>query len=438
MHRFLLAAAVAALLSTQAEAFQHASASGPDWDAAKKESEARKAAADARKAEAEAETAATKAQFGTLADYSREGNTTVGDKAGQLESAMLSAESTRRLGNLIVRDVCIRDPSLCVAQTSVAVLAIAAKEPPAPGPSAVAPVPSPTGLCGEMVDPTPGTTKLYVVSETQTLTFDTADQVQASLCGAQRKLQRGIAMSEQLKSGGQALAVLSGALTALSIAGNLLRSDYSVQGVTVATDDLLLAKAVVNAGQGRIVVPVMIPAVYRPAALTTGNPLLVSIGALDQLREQAATLAAGHKSKAAALTKRGKKVAGVAKVNSDVAAELEAAVKAYDDYLTKIATPSDKGVSELAEAARQARMRSDLANGSRLLTLKMNAAGGTTYSKKNFFATMFGIPFYVSGGTVASFTLIDGQTGTVLGAGDYSSSAGFEQIQKFHSRRARQ
>ena len=73
MHRFLLAAAVAALLSTQAEAFQHASASGPDWDAAKKESEARKAAADARKAEAEAETAATKAQFGTLARLRRLG-----------------------------------------------------------------------------------------------------------------------------------------------------------------------------------------------------------------------------------------------------------------------------------------------------------------------------------------------------------------------------
>jgi hypothetical protein len=117
-----------------------------------------------------------------------------------------------------------------------------------------------------------------------------------------------------------------------------------------------------------------------------------------------------------------------------VAAELGAAIKGYDDYIAKISAPSEKGVSELAEAARQAWMRADLDSGSYLLTVKMNAAGGSTYTKKNFFTFLGGTPFYVSGGTVASFTFIEGATGQVAKAGAYGVAGGFKSLGAVHRR----
>lgn len=436
-HAFLLAISTA-IAAAPAIAFQTTSTS-PDWDLIKKESEARKAAADARAAESAAETAAAKAQFGTLADVTREGKTDLGDKAGQLESAILSAESTRGLSALIVRDVCIRAEHICLAQRSETAV-LPDGQPSGPkrlgdAQSTAPEIPPPSAnMCGDVVAAASGTVRLYIVTEAEKLNFDTADVVQASLCGAQKQLERAIANASTATD--VLAAGFAGVLTALNIAGNLLRTDYAVQGVAVTADDLLLAKAVATAAQGRIAVPTMIPAIYRPTGLTADNPLLQAIGAIDQLRDQATDLATSHRAEAARLAKKGKPFEAQAKEEADKAAKLEAAIKNYQDYLTKVTTPSDKGTSEFAEAARQARIRADLAAGSYILSVKMNATGGTTYTKKNFFASMIGIPFHISGGSVGSFTLIEGSSGAVRGAGTYAQSAGFEQIGKLHRSRS--
>lgn len=432
MRNALILTGILMLAASPATGFQSTESTGTDWDLMKKESEARKAAADARAAESAAETAAAKAQFGTLADVTREGKTDLGDKAGILESAILSAESTQQLSALIVRDVCARATNLCGDDKASGAQGAIAQVSPATIRDNAVTVPD---MCSDISTSGSGTTKLYIVSESEKLTFDTADVVQASLCGAQRQLQRSI--SESLRASDQVTAGLPAALTALNIVGNLLRSDYAIQGVAITTDDLLLVKAVATAGQSRIAVPIMIPSIYRPTGLTPDNPLLRAIAAIDQLRDQALELAVSHKAEAARLTKKGKAFAAQAKAHSDKGAKLDAAVKQYQDYLAKVTTPSDKGISEFAEAARQARIRADLAAGSTILSVKMNAAGGTTYTKKNFFATMIGIPFYISGGSVGSFTLIDGRSGAILGAGTYGRSAGFEQIRDLHRARSR-
>jgi hypothetical protein len=395
-----------------------------DWDAAKKESEARKAAADADKAEAEAKAAAIKAQLGGIADYKTEGNTTATNNAGQVEAAILSSVATRAAADRIVTEVCIRGPKLCQPYTATSV-------PAGSGGGAI-----PASVCDDLATTAVAAApKLYVFTESEKPSFDAAEGVQAALCGINKKLDAAIANSERLTTGGSSQAFAPAALfTIANVAANLFRTDYSFQGIAVTSDDLLLAKLFVAAASGHVNVPIHVPSIYRPAALSVDNPLMAALVKLDETRTQAARLSDKHKKTAGSLAKGGKAQAARAKANSEVAAALDAAIKSYDDYLAKITTPSDKGVSELAEAARQLRIRNDLASGSYLITLKMNTAGGSSYTKKNFWTFLGGAPFYVSGGTVASYTLIDGQSGAVLGSNAVGIAGGYERIGEIHRR----
>jgi hypothetical protein len=395
-----------------------------DWAVLKAESEARKAAADARKAEADASAAATKAQLGDLANVSTTGTTTAGDKAGTIEAAILSNATTRTISARIISDLCARAPELCASRSSGSL---------APMPQASAQ----STICDAMSGSQgAGPVKLYVVTEAEKPTFDTAENVQAALCGIQRKLSQAILDSERLTSGGAAQALApAAALTLLNTAANLFRSDYAVQGVAVSPDDALLAKSVAAAAIGRVTAPVILPAIYRPAALAPDNPLLILITGIESNRTRANELARQHTATGTNLKRRGKRDAKQVEAHAAVAGQLNAAVKSYDDYVTKISTPSDKGLSELAEAARQMQMRADLAAGSYLLSLKMNAAGGSSYTKKNFWTFLGGVPFHVSGGTTASYALINGREGTVAGAGTYGAAGGFKSIGRIHKRR---
>ena len=321
----------------------------------------------------------------------------------------------------IVQDICVRANPLCKAAPAIA------PQPPTPLAASSA--------CAAL-DGSGGAFKLYIVTEAEKPNFDTVETVQASLCGLQRRLEKGIAASDRLRSGGAIPAFAPAAIFAIaSIVGNLFRSDYTVQGVTLTADDLLLAKAVAGAATPSIKAPIALPSVYRPAALTSDNPLVAAIAFVDQLRAQATQLSATHKANATSMGKKGKAFAARAAAQSAVAADLDAAAKAYDDYLAKVSTPSDKGVSELAEAARQAKVRADLQAGSYMLAVKMNAAGGSTFTRKNFWTFLGGVPFHVSGGTVASYTLVDGKTGNVAGAGSYGVAGGFESVGSLHRRK---
>jgi len=415
-----IASSVLALAAfTSANAQQAPARLDVDWGALKEESEARKAAADARKAEADADAAAAKAEFGGLADASTQGTTTAGDKAGQIEAAILSNAATRKVAIRIVSDVCARAPSLCSAAPARALI----------------PQPVPATACAGL-DGSGGSVRLYIVTEAEKPTFDNAETVHASLCGLQRRLEKAISASDRLRNRGVEAVIAPAAIFAIAnVVGNLFRSDYVVQGVAITPDDLLLAKTVAAAAGSAVKVPILLPSVYRPAALTSDNPLVSALTAIDQLRAQAAGLSVIHRRSAASTGGKGRGPAGRAAVQTAVASELEAAIKAYDEYLAKITTPSEKGVSELAEAARQARIRADLQAGSYLLAVKMNAAGGSSFTTKNFWTFLGGVPFHVSGGAVASFTLIEGGSGAVAGAGSYGVAGGFDSIGAVHRRK---
>lgn len=405
---------------------QNSPAPNIDWAAAKAESDARKAAADARKAEAEAESAAAKAQFGDLANITSQGSTTAGDKAGQVEASILSMGTTRTISARIVSDMCIGAPALCAPKGN--------DDQPSPSTAATETWPS---ACTDFSDLQPAAPiKLYIVTESEKPTFDTLEIVQAALCGIQNKFDKAIADSDRLQRGGAAPVIAPAAIFSIAnIVGNLFRSDYAVQGVTITADDTLLAKSVASEALGKISVPIVLPSIYRPSAMTQDNPLIVILAKMNAVRSRVTELAEQHKKSATSLKSKGTKFAKSAEDHNAVAIQLETAAKSYDDYLAKIALPSEKGMSELAEAARTARMRFDLASGSYLLSVKMHAVGGTTYTKKNFFTFLGSVPFFVSGGTTASFALIEGRTGHVVSTAGYGAAGGFESIGKIHRNR---
>lgn len=402
-------------------------AENAESEARTKRAEARKSEADARKSEADADTAAMKSQLGGLSEYSIDGTASATSGAGAIEGSILASQAAQSAAKQIVTDVCAKAAQLCAAPAP----------PPAEGQPATDPPPAPTpppipNICDDLtVSAGTDSPKLYIYSEAEKPVFDSAEVVQAALCGMNRKLDVAIANSEIVNHGTSRAVGPSGIFTLISAAANLLRSDYSFQPITVTPDDLLLVKHFVAEASNRVSAPVFVPTLYRQAALTVRNPLMAAVTQMNILRDQAAKLSNEHNAKAASLGK-GKNGAKAAKSHNDAAAQLDAAIKTYDEYLTKITTPSDKGISELAESARQSQVRKDLASGSYLLTLKMNAAGGLGYTKKNFWTFLGGAPFYVSGGAVASYALIEGHTGAVRGGGSYGVASDFKRIGELH------
>jgi hypothetical protein len=400
------------------------------------------AEANARKAKVEADAAELKAKIPDFGTGDIKGTTTVGAKAGQLEAAMLSAEATGVAASRLVDQIC-KDLAQCTGPVVRA-----------PAPPALAVVTN-DDVC-VLIAPPAGTNnlpKLYIYSEAERPNFDVADGVAAQFCAAQRQFEAAMRVSSQVpdslaKAPAVKIAVVAAVVPALpaisaaiSAAASIFKSDFAVDGVDVAPDDLLLAKLVAAQSNARLGWTAVIPALYRPVALVPDSPVVQRRLSLDKQKAAADERVKHHRARAIKLTPAagdkspGAKESGALAAKHVAAAEtLEAAIKAYDALFTKLATPTDKGVTELSEAARQSVMQADLARGAYLLVLKMNAAGGSHTTKKNFITFFGGIPFQVSGGSVVSYALLDGRDARVVGAGSVAAAGGHQSLGKIHRR----
>jgi hypothetical protein len=202
----------------------------------------------------------------------------------------------------------------------------------------------------------------------------------------------------------------AGAMTALSVVGNLLRSDYSAQLIELTKDDLLLTKAVGLAlRNARPDAWVLVPSLYTETTLTEANPAVVRLAQLQQLRARLEPKASRNSKGEAGL-----------------------AAKAFDDWFQKMSTSDDKGSTPLALVARQARVAELLRGGGYLLLLKVNESGGSTYTQKNFWTFLGTMPFSVSGGTVVSYTLFRGSDGALVDSHVVPISSGFARVHQVH------
>jgi hypothetical protein len=119
----------------------------------------------------------------------------------------------------------------------------------------------------------------------------------------------------------------------------------------------------------------------------------------------------------------------------DAAANLKTAsdqgkvgVALYDGFITKLTTPDDKAKVPLAAIIQQEAVRSALKGGANLMTAKISSAGGTYYTRKNFWSFFGAMPFFTMGGVVVDYSLFNGRTGFVLSAGAVPVDGGFFKV----------
>jgi hypothetical protein len=233
-------------------------------------------------------------------------------------------------------------------------------------------------------------------------------------------------------------AMIGAGLDAANKILGFFRTDYSIQGVTVTADDLLLINALADAlVLSAKEVKVSLPALYNSPALLGDSPIVTQLDSLTDKRvalQQKVDLAA---STVDALTAAAGKETDDArkKQKVDAAASLKTAsdqgkvtVSLYDGLLTKITTPDDKAKVPLAAIIQQAAVRSALEGGAKLMTAKISSAGGTYYTRKNFWSFFGAMPFFTMGGVVVNYSLFAGKTGFVLRAGEVPVDGGFFKV----------
>ncbi len=211
------------------------------------------------------------------------------------------------------------------------------------------------------------------------------------------------------------------------------RTDYSIQGIVVASDDLQLINALAGALTEKNI-GVYLPAIYNAMALNNSSV----VSELKSLADQRAKLQ-GNVDKATGksdeLTAEAAKETDVAKKKQltdgaaklkDLAASGKNVVAACDAFLTKLTTADDKSKVPLAIIAQQRAVREQLSKGGAvLMTAKVSSAGGTYYTKKNMWTFFGAMPFYVMGGAVINFTVMEGPGGKVIVAGALPVDAGY-------------
>lgn len=231
-------------------------------------------------------------------------------------------------------------------------------------------------------------------------------------------------------------AMIGAGLDAANKILGYFRTDYSIQGVTITADDLLLINALAGAftEKGK---KVSVPALYNAPALLGDSAIITQLDgltskrvALQQKVDLAAStvdalIAAAGKDTDAAKKKQKADAAAILKTASD---QGKVTVSLYDGLLTKLTSPDDKAKIPLAAIIQQDAIRSALAGGANLMTAKISSAGGTYYTRKNLWSFFGAMPFFTMGGVIVNYSLFDGRTGVVLGAGAVPLDGGFFKV----------
>lgn len=233
-------------------------------------------------------------------------------------------------------------------------------------------------------------------------------------------------------------AVIGAAFDAANKILGFFRTDYSIQGVAVTVDDLLLINSLANVMTDKGV-KIKLPTLYNASALLSISPVVAQLDsltakrvALQQKLNLAPALVDDLTAAAAKETdplKKAKEVEAAANLKA-ASDEGKVTVSLYDGLLTKLTTPDDKAKLPLGAIIQQDAIRTALQNGSKLMTVKVSSTGGTYYTRKNLWSFFGTMPFFTMGGAVINYTLLDGNSGVVLSAGAIPIDGGFFKIHK--------
>ncbi|HEX8380861.1 MAG TPA: hypothetical protein VF619_09980 [Allosphingosinicella sp.] len=446
----------------------------PEVDRLEKEKkiyEAKEAMWKAREAASKAESAAATAKFGPLASVSNEGGVSFGkegETAGKLEANLLAALATREAADRLAQ-------RLCDTLTPGAGVRGRCNK-------AVAKLPEPKltydieadATCEQRLTASDGLPTLVTMpqwderpvvflSEADNANFEVYESLMVRLTSLGKQMCNALDVAAQQspnselllsrlrgKSGGSTAGGegfvggggpgLAAIATAVDTVARLFETEYKVSDIALNEETMLLIKETMAAykmrrPKSRIFAPELFPL----TPVSPDNPIRLKLSAMDATLSEITTAAGEQRQLQNALTPFAEKAPKElqAAVNSAVDAHeanaktLSDLAKAYTDLLVTLSTPAE-GKSQLAVALRQAESAQSLKRGGVLALLKMNMRGATSFTKKNFFTAFGGMPFYVSGGAVASYAVMDGQSGEVLDSISVPIASGFQSVPEVH------
>lgn len=379
--------------------------------------DAKKAAADAQTAQAQAELAAMKAKIGEVPTSSQTGTVDLKDKAGYLEASLLASRAIVNVTSEIVNRIpCLyKDKTVLLTGTS-----------DVPNFGALMTFNAQINILKKaMADADKATTYAKEKYPTAEIEIKAAPFVAIAAAGL------------VLEAGSKLL--------------NYFKTDFTVGGVQITLEESIvihaLAGPLVDSGKFK---EVLISSLLNPASLSnnmteTLNDLessrikakngeeseakavkwyLNKVGEAEKLKTAADE--AFNKSKAAERVALKKKVDAAVKILDDTKKGLEAhklaeagwrqVVGLYDTFFTKLLTIDDKGVVPLSLIAKEEAINNKINDGLMLIT-KLQAYGGSYYTKKNLWTALGAMPYFNSGGAVISYVLIQGPDRKVVQSG---------------------
>lgn len=368
--------------------------------------------ADAKKELRDSQAAAATAAFGPLGTYQGAQGTVTLDDANRsvFETTLLAAravdQAADEMGNRLVRTISAADGR---ASKNAAVR-----------PFASLPPVSQMGtdqLCEEAkrVDlpmPAPSASKpVVIVSQNTAVATDLADSFAVSTSAVAHQLCNTLSPQTAELAGGSAAAVGAAA----NILANLIRADYSVYGILLNADQSLLTKRVALAymnGAAAAAHPVYLPDLAPFNLRDERNPAARRLLVMERIRSEASRKA---------------------QADPAMKVSLEEAIKAYDELRTGLTTPTDEKPPLITAIFRQAAVAGLLDQGGYLVVTNIHMLGGTSYTKKNFFTFIGGMPYFVSGGGITSYLVQDGLSGPVLDTVTYPVTSGFHRVNGIHA-----
>lgn len=386
-----------------------------DLENEKKVVDAQKALEDSEKALLDSKASRATAAFGPLGSYQgAQGTTTVGESNRSVfETTLLAAQAidaaADQMGQRLAVAVRMREQQRAQLTASSNGLVSSA---PLIRPSQM----SEPQLCDEArsimlpVQPLTTARPVVIVSQSTGLSTELVDGFAVSTAAVAHQI------CDAMRSGEIKAGSLAAASAVVNTVANLLRTDYSVYGISLTPDQSLLTKRVAlafmnNRNANSLSNPVYLPDQMPFNLRDDRNPAVRRLHVMEMLRNAASQAAEGDNARKVAI---------------------EQAVDAYDKLRAALTTPANDKPAPISAIFRQASIASLLDQGGYLALTNIHMLGGTSYTKKNFFTSLVSMPYYVSGGGLTSYQVQEGFSGPLLDTITFHLTSGFHNVNGIH------
>jgi hypothetical protein len=378
--------------------------------AAKELADAEKTLAESKKSQADAQLAAFKASLGEVPQAPYTGSVELKDKVGQTEAALLAARA--------------------VAEAA-AILGDRIEELKLTGNRVVLVFPS---------------SDLPTFNNLISFRVQTAI-VKKAFDDAMKASDEMVAKLPPLEAAVPPIAAVGTVLDSVNKLLGFFKTDYSVGGVDVTPDDMILAYETADALRTRMKDwEIKLPSVYNPAALTdSGSEVITKLTNLSLSKETAASRVKLHASKAdeiaqkasAAATPEAKQhLEKEAGKHRQIAEDLKRSILVFDSYFGKLMTLDEKStVPPVVPLVKEATIQNAMAVvNTSVMLVKIHKMGGGYFTKKNLWTVFLGLPLYFMGGAAITFGMLDGLSGKVLASGVIPVYGGFVLARKLRTK----